>query len=379
MKVYNLILFVSGMLSIGLFACKNQEANESEHHHEEAEELPQKHDDDEIVLEPDIAERFGVRCDTVSLRPFMPARRATGEILGTPADEAVISASTTGILTWTSGVTPGTRLAAGQSVGKIQARTTTGDDPNKTSRAAIAAAKRELDRLRPLLDDGIATMSEYNTALAAYEAAKASFSGASASGIVRSPKSGVVTDVMASTGQFVDTGTPLARIAQNRSLILRADLPESEMVSTSAISDVKIRLAGSDEWLTLPKAGLKQLESADMPMKAGYRPVYFSFNNDGRFSVGSRVEVEFSDGSRKQCVALPEAALIEQQGEYYVYVRKGNHSYEKRLVKTGDRSGDFVEILSGVAPGDMAVVEGAHAVRMAESSGAVPEGHTHNH
>ena len=376
---YHYILY-----SIALMCCScgNNHTAETESHvdekHAEA-PIEEKHGEDEIILEPDAADRFGVKCTVVALQPFAGSYRVTGVLTSNPGDDAIISASTSGILTWTADITPGAEIKAGQNVAKIQAKNSTGDDPDRQARAAVSSAKRELDRLRPLLDEGIATNSEYNAALANYEAAVASMSVASSSGSVKSPAGGVITEVMANTGQFVETGTALARITQNKTLVLRADIPESETGLLNNFSDVRIRVTGSDEWLSLSDAGMKRLDSWDMPMKAGYKPAYFSFKNNGRLSSGSNVEVELVNRTRKECIVVPLSAIVEQQGGFYAYVKTGDHSYQKRLVRTGERTGDMVEVISGITTGDNVVTEGAQAVRMAEASGAVPEGHSHNH
>ena len=72
-------------------------------------------------------------------------------------------------------------------------------------------------------------------------------------------------------------------------------------------------------------------------------------------------------------------AITEQQGKHYVYVKLDEECYEKRLVTIGNSNGDEIEILSGLTRKDEVVTKGAIIVKLAESSGAVPEGHSHNH
>ena len=60
-------------------------------------------------------------------------------------------------------------------------------------------------------------------------------------------------------------------------------------------------------------------------------------------------------------------------------VKLDEECYEKRLVTIGNSNGDEIEILSGLTRKDEVVTKGAIIVKLAESSGAVPEGHSHNH
>ena len=76
---------------------------------------------------------------------------------------------------------------------------------------------------------------------------------------------------------------------------------------------------------------------------------------------------------------MPLSALVEQQGEYYVFVRLDDDCYRKSPVVRGATDGNRVEILSGLEPGQEVVVRGTTAVKLAQSAGAVPAGHSHSH
>lgn len=53
--------------------------------------------------------------------------------------------------------------------------------------------------------------------------------------------------------------------------------------------------------------------------------------------------------------------------------------FRKIPVTIGRSDGSRREILSGISAGDRIVARGTTFVRLAESSGAVPEGHSHSH
>ena len=63
----------------------------------------------------------------------------------------------------------------------------------------------------------------------------------------------------------------------------------------------------------------------------------------------------------------------------YVFVRIDDDCYRKLPVRTGSNDGQRIEILSGLDGGEDVVVTGTTTVRIAESSGVIPEGHNHNH
>ena len=60
---------------------------------------------------------------------------------------------------------------------------------------------------------------------------------------------------------------------------------------------------------------------------------------------------------KRPAVLLPAAAFIERGELVYVYSVDGSQIAHLRLVKTGKRFGDRMEVLSGLNPGEHVVVE----------------------
>jgi multidrug efflux pump subunit AcrA (membrane-fusion protein) len=46
-------------------------------------------------------------------------------------------------------------------------------------------------------------------------------------------------------------------------------------------------------------------------------------------------------------------------GDSFLYVRRDDTRFEKRIVRVGDESGDYTEILEGLAAGEEVVTAGA--------------------
>ncbi|MDE6427524.1 MAG: efflux transporter periplasmic adaptor subunit, partial [Muribaculaceae bacterium] len=103
------------------------------------------------------------------------------------------------------------------------------------------------------------------------------------------------------------------------------------------------------------------------------------FNNDGTLAPGSPVEAWLLSEGGEPVIALPLTAITEQQGEHFVYREVMPEHYLKTPVVLGASDGERVVILSGVNPGDRIVSSGVITLRLAESSGAIPEGHNHQH
>jgi multidrug efflux pump subunit AcrA (membrane-fusion protein) len=54
---------------------------------------------------------------------------------------------------------------------------------------------------------------------------------------------------------------------------------------------------------------------------------------------------------------VPKSAIRSADGQTVLFVVREDR-VERRAVRTGDESGDTVEVLSGVSPGEQVVVEG---------------------
>ena len=107
--------------------------------------------------------------------------------------------------------------------------------------------------------------------------------------------------------------------------------------------------------------------------------VYFTFTNGGNILPGTPAEVFLLGEVRENVISVPVSALSEQQGRFFVFRRLGDECYEKVPVTLGANDGTRVEIKDGIKAGDNIVTKGTVSVRLAESSGVVPEGHSHNH
>lgn len=372
------LLVIGG--AIFFAACSsNGESDAHEHEHEEAAHNESK--SDEIVLEPEQAERFGVVVDTIEPRQFHEVIKLSGQVISSTSNTGTVSAPTAGILNISSAITPGAKVSKGATIAGISSKGMTGGDQNQAAKANLNAAKRELDRLTPLHKDGIVSTKDYNAALQAYELAKASYSSSAASGVASAPISGTIVELLVKQGDYVEAGQPIATISDNVSLNLKVDLPEKYATLQSQITDANVKLPYSDEYITLSSINGHRVSgtAAAVSSQPGYIPVYFSFNNDGSFIAGSFVDVYLIGALKDNAIVVPVTALSEQQGNFFVYSKIDAEGYKKIHVTIGNSDGNNVEITSGLKGGETIVVKGAPIIKLAESSGAVPEGHNHNH
>lgn len=356
--------------------------SEDEHDEHHGENEHEGHDHSGLIeLKEHTAKKFGVTTELIVPSSFSDVTLVSGRIESKASDEGIATATRSGILTLSPNINTGVRVSAGSSLGSISASNVQGGDPSVQAIAAKNAAKRELDRLKPLHDDGIVSTEEYNNALRAYEEAEASVKLLKQGSVsVNSPKTGVITQLFAKSGEYVEIGQRIAAISGNTSLTLRADVPEKYISRISGVSDANFRAASSETTYNVKELGGKIISNPGSSVSEnGYIPLYFTFTNNGEIAPGAFAEVYLISSARGNVLSVPKEAIVEINGNKCVYTTHGEGHYMKHVVTTGASDGKRIEILSGLEPKEEVVVKGAQVVRMAETSATAVPGHTHNH
>ena len=362
-------------LLLSLFSCHSHSDNH------EAEEEDSPHPAHGVEISHEMAEEFGITVEAVKAGEFYDVIKTSGKIQPATSDIFTVTAKKSGILSLNSGITAGVEVKAGENIGSISADGLQGGDINRAAAANLEAAKKEYERLKPLHKEGLVTTSAFLEAERAYKEAEALAGNKAASGssALVSPVSGSIQNLFVSSGAFVEVGTPVATVAKNVRLMLVADLPVRESKHLSELESANFLPEGSDRIIRLADLDGKKISANTSAVSGGYIPVYFSFSGSPLSFPGGYAEVFLLCGKREGVISVKKDALIEVQGNKYVYVAEDEHGFEKRLVKTGASDGDRVEILAGLEEGDNIVAKGATVVRMAEVSAVAPPAHNHNH
>lgn len=86
-------------------------------------------------------------------------------------------------------------------------------------------------------------------------------------------------------------------------------------------------------------------------------------NQDGFLKPGMFVNVELPSLITTPVLQVPPTAVLDFQGETFVFVSTGPESFARRDVKIGRRSEAAYEILEGLKEGDQVVTEGGFALK----------------
>lgn len=377
MKKYIIIL----MAGLSLTACHNHGAHGHDHDHDH-EAAEAAHQSDEIEISEARQESLGIASQTVEKLAFSSVIKTTGQILPAVGSESVVVASTSGTVSFVNGMTIGSPVRKGSAVLNLASGGLATSQQPAAAKAAFEAARNEYQRDSLLLKDNIIPQSHFEQSRLAYIQAKAaydalaSFDTAKGSVSVKSPLDGFVTGIFVNEGEYVEMGTAVLSISTSRKLNLRADVSERHAGALRNVNDASF-IDASGEVHSVSAMGGKLLSYSKSAVD-GYVPVTFEFNNSSSIISGQFVEVILKSAEKKDVVAVPVTSLIEEQGEYSVYVRLDEDCFMKRAVVIGESDGVVVEIREGLAPGEEVVVKGAMQVKLS-SVAAAPAGHNHNH
>lgn len=105
----------------------------------------------------------------------------------------------------------------------------------------------------------------------------------------------------------------------------------------------------------------------------------FQVDNTAEMLPGSFVEMYIRTRGEQSVITVPNVSLVEEMGNYFVYVQLTPEYFEKREVKIGQTDGVRTEILSGLNGQERVVAKGAVLVKLAQATGSLDaeSGHAH--
>ena len=363
----------------------DHEHEEAGHDHEHDHEHEAAANPGEVVFKEANAKAVGLQTITVTPGAFTQVIRTSGQVLAAQGEESVMVATVPGVVSFGSvPFTDGTAVRKGQAVLSIASNGLSEGDVAVRSKAAYEAAKLEFERMEALVADRIVSAKEFEQAKLNYANAKAAYEAVAdkqtAKGVaVVAPLNGYLKNIQVKEGDYVSVGQPLATIAQSNRLMLRADVAERYYSSLPMVQSAHFKTPYDEQVYRL--ADLKGRLLSYGRASGGdafFVPVTFEFDNKGAILPGSFVEVYLLTRPLEQVISVPVESLIEEQGLYSVYVRLDADCYRKQPVTLGANNGVEVQILSGLHGGEAVVTKGAHQVKLASASNAIPA-HSHSH
>jgi RND family efflux transporter MFP subunit len=225
--------------------------------------------------------------------------------------------------------------------------------------AARQQAESDLKRASDLMQQKILSQSEFDNAQSKFRIAAAAEAEAKTMldyTLIVAPFDGVITRKLADVGDQAAPGKPLLQMENPATLRLEADLPEALIANVKLGDKLAVRIETVTNEITGAVAEMSPaadpnsrtfLVKLDLPGATGLR--------SGQFG---RVSVPVGEVG---AIRVPASAVIQRGQMELVFIVANGHA-QLRIVKTGSRVGDEVEVVSGLNSGEQVVTEGASAL-----------------
>ena len=284
--------------------------------------------------------------------------------------------------------TDGTEVKAGDPLFKLddkpyQERLAAANGALAEANAALNKYQKDVARLTPLAEKHAVPQQDLDNAIASVDVGKAGVLSAEAQVQsatldvnycdIRSPINGLIGASSVAGGDFVGKGEPtlLATISELDPIWFYCNVSEVDYLRASAeiqrtgksFQDLPITLMVGDG-STHPETGKFVFVDRTVDPKTGTLRVRAEFANPQRLlrpGMFARISVDL--GTRPDSILVPERAVAELQGNYFVWVIDAENKANRRPVKVGRQVGEQLLILEGLQPGERLVVEGLQKVR----------------
>jgi membrane fusion protein, heavy metal efflux system len=318
---------------------------------------------------------------------FHEVIKTSGQLIAKPSDETIITARSSGTVQWNDEVVVGAPVQQGKRLFVITSgNLATGNIESQYKEAKSNFEKAEADykRVQPLLAENIISQKDYLVIKNNYEQAKITYETISrnytAGGqSVTSKISGFINQIFVRPGEFVQAGQPLLVVTRDQTLILKAEVPLRYYHDLPRVSEANFKTLRDNKLYQSKDMNGKVLSYGKAVGETDpLLPVTFQLTNNGMLVPGEPVEVFLLSKPIANALVVPISALIEELGNFYVYVQTAGETFDKRLVTPGAQDGSRVQLITGVKEGERVVTKGGYLIKLATQSGSVPA-HGHEH
>ncbi len=241
--------------------------------------------------------------------------------------------------------------------------------------AELNKAERDYERIKLAFEDRVASEQQLDSALSAYEQAKAMLDVAKARlrqaeinlryTDVNAPVSGITGPRLVDTGNMVNPNIPLVTITEVDPIYVEFSIPDTDMKiifpgkRTRASYQAELLVDGKTY---KHKGRIDFIETViDEKTSSVYARAVFP-NPEGGLMPGQFVRIRLKGLPAKKAITIPERAIIQTPQGASVYIAE-NGKAELMTIRLGEKSGEDIVVEEGLLPGDMVIVDNLMKLR----------------
>ncbi len=306
--------------------------------------------DDQPVAE----ERAGAPVDTLTVTSTSFVDRF--EVLGTaqPLEAVQLSSDVPGRIL-RAHLEEGEKVRRGQRVFQIDVEVDAAG--LAVLQTQVEAAERELQRIEELRREGLATAQQLDGARTELANARQSLRQRELSvsrNHVTSPIAGYLSVRFADPGEFANAGTPLAEVIDFDTVVVHAQVPESEIRYVRGAEEIDVYFPSLDE---TRQGRVHRVALRATDVSRTYRVESRVDNEDHHIRPGMRARLHFERQQYDDVVMVPRDSILEGfRGREAMVVEDG--VARVRTVTLGPGSIREVVVFNGLSTGDEVILRG---------------------
>ena len=167
---------------------------------------------------------------------------------------------------------------------------------------------------------------------------------------IKAPRRGTVTFLNKSLGTSIGQGEKLAVISDLDHFKIEGEIPEMNSGKLALGSGVNVRINRNTV-----KGSIGHISPQSQNGMVQFT-VILQEDSAALLRSGLRTEINVVYDVQENVVRIPNGSYFQGPGTYEMFVKTEPGRLEKRVVVLGDSNFDFVEVKSGIAPGEEVVI-----------------------
>ncbi|PKO19767.1 hypothetical protein CVU37_01880 [candidate division BRC1 bacterium HGW-BRC1-1] len=178
--------------------------------------------------------------------------------------------------------------------------------------------------------------------------------------VVKAPIAGVIQQRLVSEGDYVKTGDTVAVMVQTDPLRLRFTVPPSK--SAIITTNMTVRFSVPAHAQREFSAGIYDVGAVADPVSRAVTCWARISNPEGLLRPGNFAKVELDVRSNNEAVVAPMTAVLPTEAGVVVYLVQDGRAIRRKVTTGVQVSGDAIEIVEGLHPGETLVVDGGDSL-----------------
>lgn len=293
------------------------------------------------------------------------------------------------------------RVSAGLSLSRLTQDLTQSEALAQAEQARLELAEKEARRVRSLVEaEALPTKrldeveselkvrrtaveaarqatTTYRNAIARFEALGNSIDAIEERISLTAPVGGMIVESGAVPGGYVDARQLLFRIVDSSKVWVEGQVFENDLRGLEGFQGAVLELPEL-EGIELDRGALVLVGAQIDPVSRTLPVILEVDNRDRRIKIGAIGKLQLQTAATVAGLAAPASAVLLEENRSVVYVQLEGETFERRIVTTGIRDRQWVEILGGIDAGERVVSVGAYDVALAGRSTEIADhGHVH--